>query len=751
MTERLVLQVEGMSCSLCCEIIERELRNLDGIASGRANFAAENVLIDYAADRIGVTEIRKAVERAGFRIRAAGERTELDRIRRVLILSLLVGFPLFITFILNGMGACHDVFDPSSETWASKLLDRFRYLPAFIFFYDWRVQFALATPVQVFCVAPFYRHAWYAIRSRRLTMDVLVALGTTSSYLFSLYLGLQGWSVIDGYKRVHFECASVVVSLVLLGKYLEARARRQTRRAVASMAALQSSPTVVVRNGQEFEIPASELQVGELAVVRPGSVVPADGVVEEGQSSVDESLLTGESLPIERSTGDTVTGGTLAVNGVLRVRVTGTGADTRLGRILRLVEEAQASKAPIQRLADRAAAIFVPFVILTAIATFCVWYFAIFDQSLFTIELPILYAVAVLVVSCPCALGLATPAALVVGLGTAARRGILIKSGEALEALAGIREVVFDKTGTITLGVLSVADIQVLSGNRSRDELLRLVGIAQKSSNHPVSKALQDLSRPLFSHGIPDPQEFLQIPGKGVEGVWHGSRIVVGSESMLADWASSSTVAAAVRSQRELNRTVVLVAIDGQVEAVIALADTIRPEAARAVASLKSLGVKVHLLTGDHEVTAAAVARQVGIECFQARLLPEDKAREVARLRPRGVLMVGDGINDAPALAAATVGMAFGGTDLARESGDVVVLSQNLASIAESVQIARRTLANVKQNLAWAFGYNLVGILGAATGYLSPEAAAAGMAVSSVIVVLNALRLRKFKVRAGNR
>jgi len=748
MTERLVLPVEGMTCSLCCEIIERELRKLDGVVSGRANFAAENVLVDYDVDKVEVTEIRKAVERSGFRVPAAGERTELDRLRRVFFLSLVVGLPLFITFILNGMGACHDIFDPASETWASKFLDKFRYLPAFIFFYDWRVQFALATPVQIFCVAPFYRHAWYAIRSRRLTMDVLVALGTTSSYLFSVYLGVQGWSVIDGYKRVHFECAAVVVSLVLLGKYLEARARKRTQNAMASMAALQSSPTVVVRNGQEFEIPASELEVGDLVVVKPGSVVPADGVVENGHSSVDESLLTGESLPIERSQGDLVTGGTLAVDGVLRVRVTGTGADTRLGRILRLVEDAQASKAPIQRLADRAAALFVPFVIAAAIATFSVWHFAIYDQSLFTIELPILYAVAVLVVSCPCALGLATPAALVVGLGTAAKRGILIKSGEALEALAGIKEIVFDKTGTLTLGVLSVADVAMLSGNRTRDDLLRLVGVAQKSSNHPVSKALQDLARPLFPEGIPDPEQFLQIPGKGVEGVWNGLRIAVGNESILGSWLMTPKVEAAVRSQRKRNRTVVLVAVDGQVEAMISLADTVRPEAAQVVAQLKSMGIGVHLLTGDHEVTAAAAARQLGIEHFQARQLPEDKAREVASLRARGVLMVGDGINDAPALAAATVGTAFGGTDLARQSGDIVILSQNLVSIAESVEIARRTLANVKQNLAWAFGYNLIGIAGAATGYLSPEAAAAGMAASSLIVVLNALRLRKFKARA---
>jgi Cu+-exporting ATPase len=747
MSERLVLQVEGMTCSLCCEIIERELRRLDGIVSGRASFAAENVLVDYDIEKVGAGEIRDAVERVGFRIRAAGERTELERIRRVLVLSLVIGFPLFVTFILNGLGACHDVFDPASETWASRFLDKFRYLPVFIFFYDWRVQFALATPVQLFCVAPFYRHAWFALRSRRLTMDVLVALGTMSSYLFSLYLGIQGWSVIDGYKRVHFECAAMIVSLVLLGKYLEARARKQTRNAIASMAALQSSPTVVVRNGQELEISATELEVGELAVVKPGSVVPADGVVEAGHSLVDESLLTGESLPIERSVGDSVTGGTLAVDGMLRVRVTSTGAGTRLGRILRLVEEAQASKAPIQRLADRTAALFVPFVIATAIATFFVWYFVVFGQSLFTIELPILYAVAVLVVSCPCALGLATPAALVAGLGTAAKRGILVKSGEALEALAGIREVVFDKTGTLTLGMLSVADVQILSRNRSRDDLLRLVGIAQKSSNHPVSTALHALARPLFPDGIPEPQAFSQLPGKGVEIMWNGVRIAVGNEGLLAGSAISPETDAVVRSQRELNRTVVLVVVDGQVEAVIALADTIRPEASQAVGRIKALGIRVQLLTGDHEITAAAVADKVGIESFQARLLPEDKAREVARLRTRGVLMVGDGINDAPALAAATVGAAFGGTDLARDSGDIVVLAKSLVAIAEAIEIARRTLSNVKQNLAWAFAYNLLGISGAATGYLSPEAAAAGMAASSTIVVLNSLRLRRFKVR----
>jgi len=731
-----------MSCSLCCEIIERELKKLDGV-SGRANFAAENVLVDYEPEKATPGAIRQAVERSGFRIRAAGERSELDRIRRTLILSLILGFPLFCTFVLNGMGACHEEFDPASVTWASQFLDKFRYLPAFIFFYDWRVQFALATPVQIFCVAPFYRHAWYSIRSRRLTMDVLVALGTTSTYVFSVFLGLAGWSTVDGYKRVHFECAAVVVSLVLLGKYLEARARKRTQNAIASMASLQVASALVVRDGQELEIPASELAVGELAVVRPGAVIPADGVVEEGSSAVDESLLSGESLPVLRKAGDPVTGGTLAVDGRLRVRIKGTGADTRLGRILRLVEEAQASKAPIQRLADRAAAIFVPFVILSAVATFVIWDFVIYDQSLFTIELPVLHAVAVLVVSCPCALGLATPAALVVGLGTAARRGILVKSGEALEALSGIREVILDKTGTLTQGVLSVANVQILSRSRSREEVLQLVGAVQKNSAHPVSRALTELSQPFFPAGIPDVEDFRQVPGQGVSGTLRGVRIAVGNEEFLAGAEFPPELSQALLRERKLGRTVVLAAIDGRVEALFALADTLRPEAVEAVTRLKALGLRVGILTGDHEVTAKAVARLSGADHFRAQQLPQDKAREVAALHSHGVLMVGDGVNDAPALAAASVGIAFGGTDLARESGDVVVHSQSLLSVVEAVELSRRTMRIVRQNLVWALAYNIAGIGAAATGLINPEAAAAGMAASSLLVVLNALRLRK--------
>jgi Cu+-exporting ATPase len=754
-----VLAITGMSCATCALRIEKGLRAVVGVRNASVNLAMEKATVEYDPAVVQEGQFEAVVRELGYGALVEGqaEQTagvgqqpadreralrarELRRLRVRVVASVLLSLPLLLSMVVGllGIGALG-----------------FLHLPI--------VQLALATPVQFVVGYRFYRNAFHSLRAGSPGMDLLVALGTSAAYFYSLYLGfvapvlgggLSLWQALTAgaggtaMPSLYFEASAIIITLVLLGKLLEAVARGRTSEAIRRLLGLQPKAARVLRHGQEVDVPAAQVQVGDVVVVRPGERVPVDGELLEGASAVDESLITGESIPVEKKPGDAVIGATINSYGAFRFRATKVGRDTVLAQIVRIVEEAQGSKAPIQRLADRVAGIFVPAVLGVAVVTFLVWLLAAGNLTMGLIS-----AVAVLVIACPCAMGLATPTAIMVGTGKGAENGILIRSGESLEKAHRLQAVVLDKTGTLTRGEPVLTDV-VPCGSLPRVELLRLAGASERRSEHPLGRAvsagaLAELGR------LPEPDSFEALPGKGVRAAIEGRSLLVGAAAFLSEegveqgspWEECVRQAEALE---ERGRTVMFVAVEGHAEGLLAVADRLKESSRAAVQRLLAMGLEVHMITGDNWRTARAIAREAGIERVMAEVLPERKAEAVKAIKDSGkvVAMVGDGINDAPALATADIGMAMGsGADVAIESADVTLMHGDLMSVAAAIQLSQRTMRKIRQNLFWAFFYNSLGIPFAALGMLNPIIAGAAMAFSSVSVVSNSLSLKRFRVR----
>jgi len=723
-----VLRIGGMTCASCVARVEKALARVPGVAGASVNLATEKATVQGAVDPAALVA---AVRAAGYEARAVGKEGERSAAVPAAqagqgVNALRSWWPVALAALLSLPLVAPMLAQPFGLDWA---------LPGWL-------QLLLATPVQFWLGARFYRAGWKALRAGSGNMDLLVALGTSAAYGLSLYL-LLAPAHGHGTPHLYFESSAVVITLVLLGKWLEARAKRQALAAIGALEALQSPDALVRRGGREQRIPLAALQVGDLMVVRPGERVPADGVVEEGRSHLDESLLTGESLPVSRGAGERATGGAVNSDGLLLVRATAVGAQTTLSRIIRMVEDAQAAKAPIQRLVDRVSAVFVPAVLLVSLLTLLGWGLASGDW-----QAALLNAVAVQVIACPCALGLATPASIMVGTGAAARHGILIKDAEALERAHALDVVVFDKTGTLTEGRPRLV---ALEGNDPA-RLLHLAAGVQGGSAHPLAGAVLDAAR---AHGLAPPAAGAAhaLPGRGVQADIEGATVYLGNARLMRELGTDPGWLQARAAQHEdSGRTVSWLAVRTpggiEVAGLLAFGDTIKPGAQAAVARLQAQGIDVLMLTGDSEGAARAVAQGAGIERFHAGVLPGEKAAVVGALRAAGrrVAMVGDGINDAPALAAADVGIAMAsGLDVAMQTAGITLMRPDPGLVGDAVAISQRTYAKIRQNLGWAFVYNVVGIPLAAFGVLNPVLAGAAMALSSVSVVANALLLRGWR------
>lgn len=733
----------GASCAACVHNIETALETVPGVDRVDVNYGTERVTVAYHPERAGVAELQSVVAGLGYRIEprsesdGAGieEREAADRRAEIRDLGrrVLLGTILTVPTLYAVMGG--------------ELLG----LPVAGWMVNRWVQLALITPVFFYTGWPIHRTGWLALTHRTAEMNSLITLGTTAAFAYSLVVTVAPGLLPPELRQVYYEAVGVIITLILLGRLIEARAKAGTGEAIRKLIGLQARTARVVRHGEEVQVPVEEVAVDEVVIVRPGEKVPVDGEIIEGRSTLDESMVTGESIPVEKEVGDLVIGATLNQTGAFRMRATRVGRETMLAQIIRLVEEAQASKAPIQRLADRVASYFVPVVIFIAIATFVLW-FVLGPPPALIFALGT--TLTVLIIACPCALGLATPLSIQVGTGKAAQHGILIRSAEALETAHRIRTVILDKTGTITRGEPALTDV-VLVGSPTEAELLRLVASAERLSEHPLGEAIV---RGAEERGVDltDPEGFDSITGQGIRARVDGRQVLIGNRRML-DEAGVETQRLDEEAQAvsEAGKTPILVAVDGAPAGVVAVADTVKEGSEAAVADLKRLGVEVVMITGDNRRTAAAIARHVGIERVLAEVLPPDKALEVRRLQGERKLvgMVGDGINDAPALAQADVGIAIGsGTDVAIEAADITLISGELKGVVTTLTLSRATMGNIRQNLGFAFGYNTLGIpLAAGVLYpvvgllLNPMIAAAAMALSSLSVVGNANRLRRYR------
>lgn len=720
--EKKELRIGGMTCAACSARVEKLLNRLPGVTSANVNLATEKATIEFNPVELKLRDIKKAIVDAGYQpidleempVDAEKEVREKERKKQkfLFLFSALLSAPLLLIMIADWFKV------PMPEWMMSHIL-----------------HFALATPVQFIGGWQFYRGAYHALKGGAANMDVLVALGTSAAYFYSVF----NTFFIKG--DVYYETSAVLITLILLGKLLEAIAKGRTSQAIKKLIGLKPKTARMEKNGEEVEIAIDDVEPGDLLIVKPGEKIPVDSIVAQGMSSVDEAMLTGESMPVTKKEGDKVFGGTINKNGLLKITADKVGANTVLAQIIRLVEEAQGSKAPIQRMADVVSAYFVPTVIGIAVVTFGVWYFWVQPYDL---TRALLNFTAVLVIACPCALGLATPTAIMVGTGRGAELGILIKGGEHLEKAQGLTALVFDKTGTLTKGRPELTDIVTFNGFNETD-ILTFATAVEKASEHPLALAIIGAAQKA-KLVIPAVTGFKAIPGKGVTGVVDGKNVSLGNVKLIN--TASEDVLKHLDRLEDQGKTAMLLAVEDTVAAVIAVADTVKETSQKAIAELHALGIKTWMITGDNKKTAQAIAKQVGIENIMAEVLPHEKAEKIKQLKEQGqvVGMVGDGINDAPALAAADVGFAIGtGTDVAMEAADITLISGDLNGVVLAVKLSKRTMRLIKQNLFWALFYNTLGIPLAASGQLNPIIAGAAMALSSVSVVSNSLRLRKFK------
>jgi Cu+-exporting ATPase len=745
--------VTGMSCASCVGRVERALGMVPGVLDANVNLANERATVEYLAGEVDPRDLKTAVEGAGYGVlgeeEGSGPEDAHEREYAKLRGDFLLAAALTVLIIIGSLPTMFG-FEPLVPMGLLNL-----------------GLWALATPVQFWAGRRFYRGAWGALRHGRANMNTLVVMGTSAAYLYSVVATLAPQLFAAGRADVYFDTSALIITLILLGRLLEARVKSRTNEAIKRLAGLQAKTARVVRDGGVVDVPVEDVAVGDTVVVRPGEKVPVDGRITSGESAVDESMITGESIPATKREGDEVIGATMNTSGAFRFAATRVGEETALQQIMRMVEEAQGSKAPIQRLADRISAVFVPAVMGVAAATFAIW-LLFGPEPAFTFAL--LNTVAVLIIACPCAMGLATPTSIMVGTGKGAESGILIKGGEALEGAHKLDTIVLDKTGTLTRGEPELTDIVPTNGV-PEEELLRLLASAEMGSEHPLGEAMVRGAR---DRGVPlvGADEFEAISGGGIRARVEGREVLVGSLRFISESSDfeDGIVARSEEMARE-GKTPVFVAVDGKAAGIVGVADVVREESREAVERLHSLGLEVAMLTGDNRRTAEAIARELSVDRVAAEVRPEDNAAEVERLQAEGkrVGMVGDGINDAPALAQADVGVAIGtGTDVAMEAADLTLISGDVCGVARAIELSKATVGNIKQNLFWAFAYNVALIPVAAGalyplfaggsvpevlrpvlgeyGFLNPVLAAAAMALSSVTVVSNALRLRRVKI-----
>lgn len=727
-TEKVMLDIEGMTCAACAARIEKGLQRMEGVERATVNLATNSAVVEYKEGITSVEAILEKIKKLGYKgqVRkdeeSAGFKEEqLKQKQRQLTISIVLSLPLLYTMI------AHLPFDLGLP------------MPAWLM-NPW-VQLLFATPVQFYIGGPFYVGAYRALRNKSANMDVLVALGTSAAYFYSLAEAVKTIGNAHYMPNLYFETSAVLITLVLVGKYFEARAKGRTTEAISKLLSLQAKEALVVRAGKEVKVPLEQVAVGDTIIVKPGEKIPVDGIVIAGASAVDESMITGESIPADKKEGDRVIGATINTTGTLTIRAEKVGKDTALANIVKIVEEAQGSKAPIQRLADVISGIFVPIVVGIAVLAFVVWYFFVAPGDL---PKALEVGIAVLVIACPCALGLATPTSIMVGTGKGAEHGVLFKGGEYLEETHKINAVLLDKTGTVTKGKPEVTDVIAF-----QEGMLDYAVSAESGSEHPLAQAIVEYGK-RKQIPVKPLERFTALAGHGIEATVDGKRVLVGTRKLMKENNVDMSQHEEKMVQLETEgKTAMFVAIDGQLAGIIAVADTIKENAKEAIRALKQMGIDVYMVTGDNERTAKAIAEQAGIDHVYAEVLPEDKANIVEKLQREGkrVAMVGDGINDAPALAKADIGMAIGtGTDVAIETADVTLVGGDLAHIPKAVELSRKTMTNIRQNLFWALFYNTIGIPVAAAGLLEPWIAGAAMAFSSVSVVTNALRLKRVKL-----
>ncbi|WLR57650.1 heavy metal translocating P-type ATPase [Mesobacillus subterraneus] len=729
--EKMDLDVFGMTCAACSTRIEKVLNKMDGMVSATVNLATESASVEFNSAVLSTGKIIKKIQGLGYdakekvlrEAKAQQKEEEINAKKRKLFISILLSLPLLYTMI-------------GHAPWDTGLpMPHFLMNPWF--------QLLLATPVQFWIGGQFYAGAYKSLKNKSANMDVLVALGTSAAYFYSLAEAMKTIGNPGYMPHLYFETSAVLITLILVGKLFEALAKGRTTEAISKLLSLQAKEATVIRDGEEIKIPIEEVKVNDTIIVKPGEKIPVDGKVLSGQSAVDEAMITGESIPVEKAAGDSLIGATINKNGTMTMSATKVGKDTALAGIIKVVEDAQGSKAPIQRVADQISGIFVPIVVAIAIVTFLVWFFVItpgnFASALET-------AIAVLVIACPCALGLATPTSIMVGTGKGAENGILFKGGEHLEATHKINAIVLDKTGTITKGKPSVTDLEVFG---DEEKTLKYLVSAEKASEHPLAEAIVEYGSAKNIEVLPM-DEFAAIPGHGIAATINGEKVYVGTRKLMGkegiEFAQYEDLLEKLETE---GKTAMMISINSKVNGIVAVADTVKETAKTAIEELKDMGIEVYMLTGDNTRTAKAIAAQVGVDNVIAEVLPEEKANHVKELQLKGkkVAMVGDGINDAPALALADIGIAIGtGTDVAIEAADVTILGGELTLIPKAISLSKKTMKNIRQNLFWALAYNSAGIPIAALGLLAPWVAGAAMAFSSVSVVTNSLRLKRIKL-----